>query len=155
MFFQVTFKAMAPRTGMQLSIASERVAFVDIVGAGCVFAADTYNSPCLLDACVDPHSEDCMQVTMEYCREHVTDRACAMFVPTFIRELNEEGYDSFKARQLRDTGDLLPEASREAKARRASQSRSPQSKSPKSRSPLGTRPPRPESVSVLAMAGPG
>jgi hypothetical protein len=82
--------ALAPIEGLQVCVGAELVAILDIVGdLGCQFTVSEMFSPCHLDACLDPESEECMQVTMEYCSTHPEDTACALFVPTYIRDIGE------------------------------------------------------------------
>ena len=59
-------------------------------GNGTVTYSGTGASPCYVDVCNDPDSEECMLFTMEYCANTPEDKACAMFVPTFTRAVLEE-----------------------------------------------------------------
>jgi hypothetical protein len=60
-------------------------ATVQMVHTGCWFHTDEA-SPCMVDVCADPHSEACMQFTLEYCASHPMDEACQFLIYDFERQ---------------------------------------------------------------------
>ena len=86
MILSVQFKPLAVRSGAKLCIDSVHVANLDVIGEGCLFKTADSRSPCLSQACDEPTSEACLQLTMEYCAHRVDDEACALFVPTFAKD---------------------------------------------------------------------
>jgi hypothetical protein len=58
---------------------------VATVSAQASCASELDEHPCKSPACVDPESELCAAFTAEYCSQHATDTACALWIPRFER----------------------------------------------------------------------
>jgi hypothetical protein len=95
---QVTFVGGAVATARLCLTEGEDGLLAEVVfTATCTFDSGV-DSPCALDECIeDPLGEACQLVMAEYCRMNTEDGACALLLPTFVREAKVTSELSFHA----------------------------------------------------------
>jgi hypothetical protein len=83
-------RMLSSRVGeYDVCVGSDHIANVAFLSTECVFAGE--DTPCSAPVCIlSEDSDECQQLTADYCLEHPSDTGCTFIVPNFIRSLDTE-----------------------------------------------------------------
>ena len=85
-FYEGSFTICVVDYGPDRVVTFKPFASVDATPRSCEFSDGLEGSPCAADACAeDPTSDECMQLTAEYCVLYPEDSGCSLVMPLFRR----------------------------------------------------------------------